>query len=398
MKRIIASIFGIPALACFGFALIGAPAAAQEAPKPVEAPVAPQPGPEQPPKRTPKIQLAILLDTSGSMDGLIDQARTQIWKIVNTFSKAKQEGVAPVLEVALYEYGNDGIPATEGHVRQVVGLTTDLDKVSQELFKLTTNGGEEYCGEVIKRTIGGLQWSDHRDDYKAIFIAGNEPFTQGTVDYAESCKAAIAKGVIVNTIHCGDYQEGINSKWQAGALLADGSYMAINANVQVVHIESPVDGEIVKLGEELNTTYIPYGSEAKEAADRQAEQDTNAAKSGGGAAVQRAQAKNSQNYRNDSWDAVDAIDAGTLKFEDIKRDQLPEELRKMTDEELKKYIDDKRTKRAELKKKLSELEAKREAFVAEKRKESAEKGEETLDSAMTKAIEEQAAKRNIQTK
>ena len=38
---------------------------------------------------------------------------------------------------------------------------------------------------------------------RSIFIAGNEPFTQGPVNYAESCKAAITKGIIVNTIHCG---------------------------------------------------------------------------------------------------------------------------------------------------------------------------------------------------
>jgi len=362
-----------------------------------ENPAPAEPAKPEAAKRTPKIQIAILLDTSGSMDGLIDQARTQLWKVVNTFAKAKQEGVAPVLEVALYEYGNDSIPAAEGHVRQVVALTTDLDKVSENLFKLTTNGGEEYCGTVIQKATGGLQWSDHKDDYKAIFIAGNEPFTQGSVSHVDACKAAISKGIMVNTIHCGDEQSGIDGKWKDGAVLADGTFMSINSNAAVVHIASPFDEEIVKLSQDINKTYIPYGKDGKEAAKRQEAQDSNAAGGGQGADVSRANAKASQNYRNDSWDMVDAIDLEKVKLEDIKKEDLPEELRKLTLEELKKHIETKRTERNEIKKKLEELNKKRDAHVVEERKKMADKGENTLDEAMVKTVKEQAAKKNIKT-
>lgn len=360
----------------------------------------PQPNVEPPKvseKRTPKIQIAILLDTSGSMDGLIDQARTQLWKVVNTFAKAKQDGVAPVLEVALYEYGNDSIPAAEGHVRQVVALTTDLDKVSEQLFRLTTNGGQEFCGAAIQSATNGLQWSDHKDDYRAIFIAGNEPFTQGSVSHVDACKAAITKGIIVNTIHCGSEQEGIDGKWKEGALLADGTFMSINSNTAVVHIASPFDEEIVKLSQDMNKTYIPYGKDGKEAARRQEAQDSNAAEGGQGADVGRANAKASQNYRNDSWDMVDALDLEKVKLEDIKKEDLPEELRKLTTEELKKHIDAKRTERAEIKKKLEELNKKRDAHVVEERKKLADKGGNTLDEAMVKTVKEQAGKKNIKT-
>jgi hypothetical protein len=40
-----------------------------------------------------RIQIAILLDTSSSMDGLIDQAKTQLWKVVNTFIEAKHDRI-----------------------------------------------------------------------------------------------------------------------------------------------------------------------------------------------------------------------------------------------------------------------------------------------------------------
>ena len=92
----------------------------------------------------PLVQMAILLDTSGSMSGLIDQARTELWSIVNEFVFAEQNGRKPQVQVALYEYGNNGLSVETGWIRQIVPLTTDLDKVSQELFALKTNGGDEY--------------------------------------------------------------------------------------------------------------------------------------------------------------------------------------------------------------------------------------------------------------
>ena len=184
----------------------------------------------------PKIQLAVLLDTSNSMDGLINQARTQLWKIVNEFAKASQEGNEPTFEVALFEYGNDGLPPTEGYVRLVVPFTVDLDKVSQELFALKTNGGSEFCGQVIDRAVHTLAWSKSNRDLRCIFIAGNEPFTQGPVDYRKSCKAAADGGITVSTIHCGTLDEGIRGEWQNGAKLADGSYMSIDQNQAVADI------------------------------------------------------------------------------------------------------------------------------------------------------------------
>ena len=86
------------------------------------------------------VDVAILLDTSNSMDGLIGQAKSQLWKIVQQFALAKKAGKTPLLRIALFEYGNSGLPASEGYIRQVVPLTDDLDAVSEGLFSLQTNG------------------------------------------------------------------------------------------------------------------------------------------------------------------------------------------------------------------------------------------------------------------
>src|SRR5689334_25304780 len=105
-----------------------------------------EPAPPAKADQAPVVQIAILLDTSGSMEGLLEQAKGQLWRIVNEFINAKQDGQRPDLEVALYEYGKSSLPSASGWIRRIVPLTNDLDKISEELFQLKTNGGDEYCG------------------------------------------------------------------------------------------------------------------------------------------------------------------------------------------------------------------------------------------------------------
>ncbi|HRH95651.1 MAG TPA: VWA domain-containing protein [Prosthecobacter sp.] len=342
----------------------------------------------------PLVQIAVLLDTSGSMQGLIEQAKTQLWKLVNEFITAKQDGKTPVVQVALYEYGKDALKSKEHWIRQIQPLTRDLDKVSEDLFALTTNGGEEYCGAVIQRATLDLAWDANPKVYKAIFIAGNEPFTQGPIDSKQSCKDAIAKGIIVNTIHCGGEAQGIAEHWNQGALLADGKYLVIDQNQAIVHIEAPQDKEIVKLNEELNKTYINYGAAAPAAKARQVAQDSNAAaKPESGAQVQRIVSKASANYFNSGWDLVDASKDKSFDITKVKEADLPEEMKKMSVEERKAHLVKKTAERAEIQKKVLALNKEREAYVATQRKESAKN--DTLDTAMVKALRTQAEKKGI---
>ena len=187
----------------------------------------------------PKIQMAILLDTSGSMRGLINQARSQLWKIVNEFAIAKRGDQRPLLEVALYEYGHDSLGAENGFMRQIVPLTDNLDLISEELFKLTVGGSKEYCGQVIDKAAAELKWSGSNRDLKCIFIAGNEPFTQGPVEFREACSTAVNKGITVSTIYCGSHAEGVQTAWLEASKLADGSYMSINQNQEAVAVAAP---------------------------------------------------------------------------------------------------------------------------------------------------------------
>src|SRR6186997_1430897 len=148
---------------------------------------------------SPKIQAAILLDVSNSMDGLIEQAKAQLWNMVTVMGKAKCDNQAPQIEIALYEYGRPTNDVKAGYVKQLSGFTTDLDKLSQTLFGIQTNGGDEYCGVVMQTSLTKLNWDTAASNYKVIFIAGNEDFLQGNVLYTRACLEAKKKGVIINT-------------------------------------------------------------------------------------------------------------------------------------------------------------------------------------------------------
>jgi len=338
------------------------------------------------PKDRPKVQIAILLDNSGSMSGLINQARTELWKIVNEFVNAKLDGVSPDLQVAVYHYGNP--PATK-----LVPLTDDLDRVSEVLFAIPVSGGSEYCGAVIQTATNDLEWSESNRDLKLIFIAGNEPFSQGPVDYRAACKAAIEKGISVNTIHCGN---GIPEDWRDGALLTDGKSMNIDHTQAVVHIESPQDKEIAALGVELNKTYIAYGEHGKAGVERQAAQDSNASQASPASAGARAVTKANMFYSNARWDLCDALKEGKVDLAKVKPEDLPENMRKMMVEERVAYVKQMQEERAAIQKKINDLNTERVKYVAEKQKElAAEKGEATLDEALIGAIRDQATKKDF---
>ncbi|MEM7185865.1 MAG: vWA domain-containing protein [Bacteroidota bacterium] len=336
------------------------------------------------------IKVALLLDTSNSMDGLIDQAKAQLWEIVNELSYAKCRSAQPNLQIALYEYGNDNLNKRDGYIRKILSFTEDLDDVSKELFSLTTNGGSEYCGTVIQASLDQLDWGNDRDDLKMIFIAGNEPFTQGKVDYRDAGNNAKEKDIVVNTIFCGDYTHGVNSNWKDGASLTYGDYIAINHDKKTIHIASPYDDLILQLNVQLNGTYIPYGKKGKRKYAVQAEQDSNAAGYSKENAVSRTVSKGSHLYKNSTWDLVDAEEEEGFSYEEIKDEDLPEELQGKSTAALKSYVQQQRTERDRIQKEISELNKQRRAYIANQKKDAGN----GLESAMIEALKKQAEKKD----
>jgi hypothetical protein len=340
-----------------------------------------------------KIQIALLLDTSNSMDGLIDQAKSQLWNIVNELAGARCGSERPVLQIALYEYGNDNLPSSEGYIRLVTPLTSDLDEISKDLFELRTNGGDEFCGEVISKALKRLDWSQSANDMQLIYIAGNEPFTQGRIDYRTACSVAREKHVIVNTIYCGNFDEGIRTSWKSGADITGGCYASIEQNRRTVYIESPYDKRIAELNRLLNDTYIPYGSTGNQKKEMQSKQDENAGQYGKVNYVKRAVSKSSAAYENSSWDLVDASKDKSIDVKSIPSEQLPAEMQQMQPGEREAYIAEKTKEREAIQAEIKKLNQQREEYVAQNR--SADTESDMLDQAILNSLKVQARERNF---
>jgi hypothetical protein len=340
----------------------------------------------------PVVQLALLLDTSNSMDGLIDQARTRLWQIVKDLARARQDGKRARLEVALFEYGNNGLAAESGYIRQVVAFTDDLDRLSAELFALRTNGGDEYCGAVIARAVSNLGWSHRARDLKLMFIAGNEPFTQGSVDFRDAIRRAVSQGIAVNTIFCGPQDEGMRTGWKEGAMLADGTFACIDQNRRVPVIDCPQDREIARLNEELNATYLAFGEEGSRRREMQVAQDRNAATAAPGVAAERAATKASAVYYNGSWDLVDAVREGGVELEKMKEEDLPAELKGKSVDEQKRVVAENQAARERTQQRIQELAREREAYLAAELAKLPEQSEASLDEAVLNSVRAQAIK------
>ena len=211
-----------------------------------------------------KIQVALLLDTSNSMDGLIEQAKSRLWNIVNTLTTLKYSGKTPTIEISLYEYGNDGLSQSANYIRQVTPLSTDLDLISEKLFSLRTNGGSEYCGAVISDATKNLKWNDGNASMKLIYIAGNEEFNQGGINYKEAISDALKNDIYINTIFCGAQSQGISMLWKDGADVGKGKFFNIDSNQTVQYIATPYDQKISDCNVRINATYISYGSQGYE--------------------------------------------------------------------------------------------------------------------------------------
>jgi len=348
---------------------------------------------------SPKIQAAILLDVSGSMDGLIEQAKAQLWNMVSVMGKAQCNNQTPQIEIALYEYGRSTNNIADGYVKQISGFTTDLDMLSKKLFSLTTNGGDEYCGQVIYTSLKDLQWDSSPESYKVIFIAGNEDFLQGNLLYTKACNEAKNKGVIVNTIYCGDRMQGIKEHWNLSSECGNGSFTVINQNEKIEDIPTPYDSILFSLNDKINNTYIAYGYAGGSNKAMQAEVDQLNFASNKAAAAKRVTVKGkSYLYKNESWDLVDRDGlADSDEFlKKLDKKTLPDSLQTKSTRELKKIIAEKKEQRSNVQKQIETVSKQREDYIATERKKNAEQNKQaTLETEVEKIIKEQAKRFNM---
>jgi hypothetical protein len=340
----------------------------------------------------PKIDIVFCIDCSGSMGPVIETAKQKVWAIVNEVARAKP---SPELRIGLIGYGNAMGPF------RTFPLTNDLDEVYKNLLPFNDRlGGDEYVGLAIHKATTEMKWSEGKQVMKVIYVVGNETAHQGPAefDYTKTAPAAIAQGIMVNAIYCGDYDYQVGSPtWREVAKLADGSYMEIAAQGGAVVVATPFDQQLNELSGKLNTTYIGYGRQRAEKLAQQSLNDQQSAHYSLSSAADRAGAKASPQYDNSNWDLVDAAKNNKdFDVKKLKEEELPDEMRKMTPEARLAFVETKSKERAEIAKQIKELAGKRDAYIKEEVQKKGLDTNKAFDEAVRKSIMEQAAKKGFE--
>lgn len=342
-------------------------------------------------KPAPPIDLAICLDTSGSMRGLIDAARHNIWAIVNDLALAQP---TPKLRIALLTFGNSHHAEKDGWVKIETDLTDDLDLVSQRLFALTTGGGTEYVGRVLDTATRRLGWREDPRALKIILVAGNESADQDrAVPFQGACKRAVERDITINSFYCGDPNDTIAPGWRQVAKLADGHHASIHHNAATVVIPTPFDDKLTELSAALNETYVAYGTQGRRGKKNQVAQDSNASCLSPQAAAQRAVAKSTSNYVC-AWDLATNYRNGKVKLDDLKDEDLPPNMRQMSARERRAHLETLLRTRASLQKQIGQVHREREKWLVQERAKRSQ-APNTFESAVRRAVRAQAEARGF---
>ena len=344
-------------------------------------------------KSKPRIEVCFVLDTTGSMGGLLEGAKQKIWSIANEMISAQP---TPELKLGLIGYRDRG----DDYVVKSFSLTDDIDAIYGHLREFQAGGGgdtPESVNEALAEAIHKMPWTSDKKVLKIIFLVGDAPphmdYPNGP-KYPDLCREAAKKDLIINTIQCGEMAE-TKPIWQEIAKLSEGSYVGISQSGNVAVISTPMDKELGRLNERIGATLIPYGDSTLQA---EVHAKYAAAKSAPVSAMADRLTYNSKTGRamQGRGELVDALNDKSLKLEEIDRKQLPAELQKLDRDEVQKRIAKARDERANLQKQIVELSKKREVYIQSENKRLAAEGKgDAFDQKVTETLHAQAAKKGI---
>ena len=342
----------------------------------------------------PRIEVCFVLDTTGSMSGLIEGAKQKIWSIANEMVSAKP---TPEIRMGLIGYRDRG----DQYVVKSFDLNDDIDAVYANLRGFSAGGGgdtPESVNEALYEAVHKMEWSKDRSVLKIIFLVGDAPphmDYENAPKYPEICQDAMKKDLIINTVQCGGIVQ-TTPIWQEIAKLSEGSYAAIAQSGNMVAIATPMDAELAELNRKVGATLVAYGDVAArraltakqvaaEAAPASVSADRLAFNARYGVAVQG------------EGELLDSLSSGKVKLTELKKDQLPAEWQKLSNAELKAKIEKQQKERADLQAQIVKLSKERDDYIAKERQRLAASGKaDSFDEKVAQTIRTQAAKKGIE--
>ena len=339
------------------------------------------------------LEMVFVVDTTGSMGGLIDGAKQKIWGIIN---EVMQKQSRPRVRVGLVAYRDLG----DAYVTKITPITEDLDKVYTELMAYRADGGGDTPENVRKALSEGVKkagWAQTKKGLaQIVFLVGDAPpqnYAQEP-DVLETTAEAIRKNMIVNTIQCGNL-DGTREIWQNIARRGEGKYFAIAQDGGVQAISTPYDAKLAELAAKLGKTYITYGSlpvQGRNVSRQMSIESTVTADASVSAQAERANNKALNSFSYDG-DLIQEIENESLKLEDVKEADLPDELKKLPIAERKKEVEKRLADRKKIRAEILDLSKKRDEFIAAARKKAGVKN--GFDEVVAQALREQLLKKGI---
>jgi hypothetical protein len=325
----------------------------------------------------------VVIDTSGSMEGLLDSARSRLWDIVNDVAEREKDAH---LRVAVLAYGTPHYGEKQGYVKVLTDLSDDLDSIYGHAMSLRTDGGDEYVGWATQTALEQLSWSKQKNAAKIVFVAGNEGAGQGPRDFRTVCSQARERKIVVNALYAGGHSQGISERWEEFARACGGVYTHIDTQQSVAQIAAPQDVQLQQLNQALNGTYVGYGALGAQGSASQIAADTSSSGMGSSTLSSRIASKGSAVYDNSSWDLVDAVRNGRVDMDKLDEQQLPAQMRTMTAEQRQAELKKLEADRQRIQGEILRLAAERDAFLKSARSQNQQN---TLDAATEAMLEAQ---------
>jgi uncharacterized protein YegL len=343
------------------------------------------------------VEVVFVLDTTGSMSGLIQAAKEKIWSIATTLAQAKG---APDIRIGLVAYRDRG----DAYVTRVVDLSEDLDSMYATLMDFQADGGgdgPESVNQALYDAVHRVSWSQDAQTYKAVFLVGDAPphmDYQDDVKYPQTLATAANRGILVNTIQCGQ-ASGTTAQWQQIARLGKGDYFRVEQAGSAVAITTPFDKRLADLSARLDETRVYYGT-AKERVAQKRKLDATEKLHAGASVESRARratfnatASGAANFLG-KGELVDDVASGRVDLPGVAPEKLPEPLRAMSPDEQEAFIATKKTQRKELKEEIRQLSEQRATYVKRKLETSGE-AEDSLDDRIYSTVREPAGKQGL---
>lgn len=345
----------------------------------------------------PKVDVVFVLDTTGSMGGLIQTAKEKIWSIATTMASAQQ---TPEIRIGLVAYRDRG----DSYVTKVVDLSDDLDSVYATLMDFEADGGgdtPESVNKALYDAVHNMSWSQQDQAYQVIFLVGDAPphMDYNEVRYPEIVASALDKGIVINTIQCGDIASAIDP-WTQIASLGDGNFFQVEQAGGAVAYTTPFDEEIAELSAQLDGTRLYFGTEEEKeemrgkmaATDKLHEGASFASRARRGVFNASAGGRTNLLGRNE---LVAAVESGAVELNELEEDALPEALKPMAPAEQKAFVAELAEERADLQRQIRELSQDRDGYLAKKVDEAGGLAD-SLDQKLYDAVKEQAGEAGLE--